>query len=233
MGKVICVSGIDTSIGKTIVTGLLAKSLRESGSTVITQKIAQTGCSGISEDIISHREIMGIDLLPEDYDGLTCPYVFAKACSPHLAAELEKQAIDTQVITTATEKLETAYDHVILEGVGGLQVPLNRNLTFLDYLEQQDYPLILVTSPRLGSINHTLSALELAKNRGIRVNGIVYNCYEAGDKAIRKDSRRVFLAALSRHGFPAIIVELDNISDIAIVSNAMHWEQLINTMEKK
>ena len=59
MGKVTCVSGIDTDIGKTIVTGLLAKLLGQNGHSVITQKIVQTGCSGIAEDIITHRKLMG------------------------------------------------------------------------------------------------------------------------------------------------------------------------------
>ncbi len=233
MGTVTCVSGIDTDIGKTIVTGLLAKSLRSSGSTVITQKIAQTGCRGIAEDIISHRKIMGIDLLPEDQTGLTCPYVFSKACSPHLAAELENQSIDLKRITKATEKLAALYDHVILEGAGGLLVPLASDFTFLDYLEQHRYPLILVTSPRLGSINHTLAALELAKNRGIHVNGIVYNCYNAADPIITKDSRKIFLSALSKYGFPAVIIDLQNIKKVISDSSMKSWQQLTKLREKK
>jgi dethiobiotin synthetase len=233
MGTVTCISGIDTNIGKTIVSGLLAKSLFESGRSVITQKIVQTGCSGIAEDIVKHREIMGIDLLPEDHSGLTCPYVFAKACSPHLAADLENTSIDTQYITAATEQLAAEYDHVILEGAGGLLVPLNHDKTFLDYLEQRKYPMILVTSPRLGSINHTLAALELAGNRGIHVRGIVYNCWDAEDKTIRKDSRKVFLSALSKYGFLPVVVEIENLTEIVSGEESMPWQQLITIREKK
>ncbi len=65
MGIVTCISGIDTDIGKTIATGLMAKTLLQSGYSVITQKIVQTGCNGIAEDIIAHRELMGIKLQPE------------------------------------------------------------------------------------------------------------------------------------------------------------------------
>lgn len=226
MGKVTCVSGIDTDIGKTIVTGLLAKLLGQNGHSVITQKIVQTGCSGIAEDIITHRKLMGIALLPEDRNGLTCSYVFRKACSPHLAAELEGQSIDTLNITKATEKLAANFDHVILEGAGGLLVPLNRDYTFLDYLEQQGYPLILVTSPRLGSINHTLAALELVKNRGIHVNGIVYNCYNASDSIIAEDSRKVFLDALSKHEFPSRIVDLESMNELPEAIDHVSWRQL-------
>lgn len=210
MGLVTCISGIDTDIGKTIATGLLARSLLQSGYSVITQKIVQTGCGGIAEDIIVHRELMGIGLQAEDKSGLTCPFVFQKACSPHLAAELENKSIDTQKISEATEDLLGRFDHVLLEGAGGLQVPLTRKMTFLDYLQEQKYPLILVSSSRLGSINHTLSALELAKTRGIWVNGIVYNTYDTGDTIIEEDSRNVFLAALEQYGFPPRLVTLES-----------------------
>lgn len=226
MGTITCVSGIDTDIGKTIVTGLLAKSLHLGGYSVITQKLVQTGCQGIAEDIVKHRKIMGTDLLPEDKDGLTCPYVFPKACSPHLAAELANLSINIHRISTATEELAADYEHVLLEGAGGLLVPLTRETTFLDYLEQQGYPLILVSSPRLGSINHTLAALELAKKRGIPVNGIVYNCYDTTDTAIREDSRKVFLAALAKYGFPAKIVDLEDINKSAVDLDI--WQQLVN-----
>lgn len=88
MGSVICISGIDTDIGKTVATGLMAKALLLRGYSVITQKVAQTGCTGISEDIQEHRKLMGVELLSEDQDGLTCPYVFSKACSPVLSRKI-------------------------------------------------------------------------------------------------------------------------------------------------
>ena len=209
MGSVTCISGIDTDIGKTIATGLMARTLLSQGDSVITQKIAQTGCTGIAEDIRMHRKIMGIGLYPEDTKGLTCPYVFGKPCSPHLAAEQEQKRIDIDKITLATKKLTEKFKHVLLEGAGGLMVPLSRNITFLDYLQKRKYPLILVSSPRLGSINHTLSALELAKGRGLEVKGIVYNCYERSDDVIFKDSRNVFIESLQNYGFPPTVVDMN------------------------
>lgn len=210
MGQVTCISGIDTDIGKTIATGLMAKALLAKGHSVITQKIAQTGCTGIAEDIKEHRNLMGMDLLPEDKEGLTCPYVFSKPCSPHLAAELNDTSLDLEKIKKTTETLAAQYDHVLLEGAGGLMVPLIREVTFLDYLQKQSYPLILVTSPRLGSINHTLAALELAKGRGIQVKGIIYNCHRISDGDICKDSRSIFIQYLSKYGFPPVVVDMQS-----------------------
>lgn len=205
---VIAVTGIDTNIGKTVVTGLLGRYLLGQGKRVISQKLVQTGCAGLAEDIIVHRNLMGQELQPEDYQGLTCPYVFAKACSPHLAASLAGQEIDLAVIRQATRTLTVHYEQVLLEGAGGLQVPLTAELTFLDYLEQEAYPLIVVSTPRLGSINHTLSALELARSRGLTVLGIIYNRYQESDSVIAEDSAQVFSSYLKRYGFRDCVIDL-------------------------
>ncbi len=211
MCPVTCISGIDTDIGKSVATGLMARALLAAGHTVVTQKMVQTGCQGVAEDILYHRELMGIELLPEDLEGLTCSYVFAKPCSPHLAAKLEGRTVDPERIRQATDTLLAGFDHVLLEGAGGLLVPLTREVTFLDYLQEQGYPLILVSSPRLGSINHTLSALELAQGRGITVKGIVYNCYGSSDGEIRQDSRELFIHFLRSYGFSAPVIDLDGV----------------------
>ena len=206
--RVYCVSGIDTDIGKTIATGLLAKSFCDKGFRTITQKMVQTGCTGISEDIIRHRQIMGIELQPVDVNGLTCPYVFPVPCSPHLAAKLENQTIDCNVIRHATASLLQQFELVFLEGAGGLFVPLNEEETFIDYLEIQRYPLILVSSSRLGSINHTLSALELARLRNIEVAAILYNRFTGSDPRIEQDSRDVFARYMQKNGFVGPVIDL-------------------------
>jgi dethiobiotin synthetase len=212
-GRVFCISGIDTDIGKTIVTGLLAGYLVRQGLRTITQKIVQTGCTGISQDILRHRQIMGSGILDEDRQGLTCPYVFATPCSPHLAARLAGQVIDCALLGRATDSLRDRYDVVLLEGAGGLHVPLTDDVTVLDYIGEKGYPVILVTSPRLGSINHTVTALELLHNRGIEVRGLVYNRFQGHDPRITADSAEVFMRFLVRFGFPGCLVHLDPLPD--------------------
>lgn len=147
------VSGIDTDTGKSIVTGVIARTLRQKGVNVITQKFIQTGCKGISEDILKHREIMGIEPEEADREGLTCPYVMTYPASPHLAAEIDGVHLDRQVIHRATEKLLQQYELVLLEGAGGLYVPVTREYLTIDYIQEHHYPLILVSSSKLGSIN--------------------------------------------------------------------------------
>lgn len=181
--SVLFISGIDTDIGKTYATGMLAKALMQQGTNVITQKLVQTGVSvnpmtgemGIADDIITHRALMDIPLQPCDLDFTTCPYRYQKPASPHLASRLSKQTLDPEVITSATKSLQADYEVVLLEGAGGLLVPITEQLFVLDYIAAQGYPIILVTSGRLGSINHTLLSLEAITQRGLQVHTVVYN----------------------------------------------------------
>jgi dethiobiotin synthetase len=183
--SVFAISGIDTDIGKSVAVGLMARYLLRQGKRVITQKMIQTGVSGtVSEDILLHRRLMGTGLLPADESGGTCPYLFTMPASPHLAAEQEHRVIDVSQITAATRRLLTQYDIVLLEGVGGLLVPLNYSYADMDsgtlladYLAEQRYPLVVVTSGKLGSLNHTLLTLEAARHCGIPFAGLVYNHY--------------------------------------------------------
>jgi dethiobiotin synthetase len=207
----IVITGIDTDIGKTVATGLLARYLKEAGVAVITQKIVQTGCTDVSDDIRLHRQLMGIDLMPEDHEGLTCPYLFPFPASPHLAARQVGITIMPEAITRATRQLEQNYDLVLLEGVGGMYVPLNDSLTLLDYCARQQYPLIVVSSSRLGSINHTLLTLEVARHRQLDVIGIIYNLDPDTSAEIADDSQQVFVTYLRRFGFLDAVIPMPQI----------------------
>ena len=181
--SVLFISGIDTDIGKTYATGMIAKALLQQGVNVVTQKLVQTGVAinpdsgviGIADDIIVHRELMGMTLQPCDIDSTTCPYRYEKPASPHLSAKLANEVLNPEVITSATKSLQADYEVVLLEGAGGLLVPITEQLLTLDYIAEQGYPLILVTSGRLGSINHTLLSLEAITSRGLDVHSVIYN----------------------------------------------------------
>lgn len=193
------VSGIDTNIGKSYATGYLAREWNKNGIRTITQKFIQTGNTELSEDIELHRKLMGTGLLPEDKEGLTMPEIFTYPCSPHLAAEIDKRTIDFNKIERATEALSEKYDAVLLEGAGGLMVPLTRDLLTIDYIAQKNYPLIFVTSGRLGSINHTLLSLEAIRKRGIRLHTLMYNLYPVSDdELIRRDTEDYIRTLLAK-----------------------------------
>lgn len=187
-GKVFFISGIDTNVGKTIATGAIAKALAQAGRTVITQKMVQTGCERVSEDIEEHRRIQGIPFTEEDKAGLTCPYIFSYPCSPHMAAERDGKQINLERITQATRQLMARYEYVLVEGAGGLMVPNDMRSLAIDYVKEQGYPLLLVTSGKLGSINHTLLSLFVCERYGIEVKAIVYNQYPSIDALIEANT---------------------------------------------
>ncbi|MDQ2177784.1 dethiobiotin synthase [Marinifilum sp. D714] len=207
------IAGIDTDAGKSFATGLLAKYLLKKQVNVITQKFAQTGCKGVSEDIQTHREIMGIELMDVDKDGTTCPFVFDYPASPHLAAEMQNETIDIEKINISSKKLNNQFEIVLLEGVGGLNVPITLDYSLLDFLEEKKYPTILVSSSKLGSINHTLLSLEILKKRNIPLHGLIYNHFPANSEFILKDSVKVFEHYLKKMNFDCPIIEIPVIND--------------------
>lgn len=198
--NVFFVSGIDTGTGKSYATGYLAKVWNENGRRTITHKLVQTGNGDMSEDIEVHRRIMGCSMLPEDDMKLTMPEIFSYPCSPHLAAEIDGREIDFKKIEASVRELSSRYGAVLVEGAGGLMVPLTRNLLTLDYAAAQGWPLILVTSGKLGSINHTLLSLEAAKNHGLELAMLMFNLYpEEEDSTISADTQRYIQDYLERN----------------------------------
>jgi len=209
--SILFVTGIDTGVGKTYAVGLIARSLMRGGKSTITLKVVQTGCSGFPEDIDTHRKIMGIGRTQDDMSGLTCPYLFKLPASPHLAARAEGAAVDPERIADAIGLLTARYDHLVVEGAGGLCVPLNDKTTILEFVADRDYPVALVSSPRLGSINHTLMSIELMRKHSIDLKGIVYNLSEKALPAIEADSRALFKKELVRHGYSPTIIDIPEV----------------------
>lgn len=201
--NVFFVSGIDTNIGKSYATAYLARLWNEQGRHTITQKFIQTGNpEGYSEDIELHRRLMGMNYLPEDEQGITKPEIFTYPASPDLASRIDGRAIDFDKIKRATKVLSERYDAVLVEGAGGLMVPLSADYLTIDYIQESGYPLIFVTSGRLGSINHTLLSFEAIERWGIKLHTVMYNMFPEGeDKIIQADTEAYIRCYMEKH-FP-------------------------------
>lgn len=210
--KTLFVTGIDTDAGKTYATALLARILAADGTKVITQKFIQTGCRDSSEDIEKHRELLGTGLLPEDTEGLTAPVIFTYPASAQLAARIDGREIDLAVIDEARHKLESRFDHVLVEGAGGLMVPISDDYMAIDYISTRKLPAVLVTNSRLGSINHTILSLEAIAARSIELAGVVFNHHYDTDALIARDTHDFVRRYVSRHFPGAQWVELEEFS---------------------
>ncbi len=214
MGKVFFVSGIDTGVGKTVVTGRLARWLLRHGYHAITVKMVQTGNDGYSEDLEAHRILMGGVSFPEDQEGLTAPQIFPFPASPLLAATLEHTTLDLGRIQQCVATLATRYDVVLVEGAGGLGVPLNEHMLTADFAAERGWPLILVTSGKLGSINHTVLSLESAMARGMTLAGLVYNWCPDADSTIEEDTPKYLRQYLQQHHIKAPLLFAPRVTDL-------------------
>ncbi len=172
----IFITGTDTGVGKTVITGLLGNYLNTKRIRVITQKWVQTGCHSFSEDIIRHLELMNKKKsYVENYIDEVAPCILRFPASPHLAARLENLGIDISSIERSYRKLAGDFEIVLVEGAGGLLVPINEEVLVIDIVQKLKLSVLIVAENRLGAINQTLMTVDELKMRGIDILGIVFN----------------------------------------------------------
>ena len=194
MVKGFFITGTDTSVGKTVVCGLLAGFLRKNGVNAVTQKWVQTGEDGRYADLATHRRLMELpETVSEDALDDLCPYRFAYPSSPHLAARLEGRAVDPEVIAAAYQRLESVHDIVLVEGSGGVLVPLAKGLTMLDLAARLGLSVLIVAANRLGCINHALLTVEAIRRRDVPIYGLIFNrlCDTGEQEELLADNIRI------------------------------------------
>lgn len=206
----IFITGTDTDAGKSYATGELANLINGTGGNATTMKFVQTGNQEVSEDIIVHRRIMGIEPTSADKLGLTAPVIFTYPCSPDLAARIDGKDLDLSIIDEAANTLARQYGTVLIEGAGGIMVPLKGNYLTIDYIRERNLPTVLVTNGKLGSINHTLLAMYAIKQQGINLFAVVYNAYFDYDKIIAEDTRKYIKGRLKEEFPETIYIEIGN-----------------------
>ena len=126
------------------------------------------------------------------------PYAFRPACSPHLAAARAGVRIDLACITRAARALAAAHDFVVVEGAGGVLVPLDGRLTMVDLMRRLGLPVLLVARTGLGTINHTLLSLLALRENGLAVAGVVFNQSSPGRRGIIERDNVQTVARLGR-----------------------------------
>ncbi|ADH86893.1 dethiobiotin synthase [Desulfurivibrio alkaliphilus] len=195
--KVIFVGATDTGVGKTLISALLVDFLRRRGLDAGYQKWAATGCEeGLPEDLATVLAMAGEGrrtggavlagrgpqspvqqpiTLPDSELELAVPYRFRLPASPHLAAEQEGREIEPARLLSLFEQARAAHEVLVVEGVGGMLVPLTRQLLLIDLVAQLKLPTLLVARSGLGTINHSLLSLEAMRHRQIPVPGLVFS----------------------------------------------------------
>ena len=194
--KAMFITGTDTGVGKTIVTGCLTRYLSEKGHNVITQKWIQTGCNAFSHsDIATHLKIMGRKAAAIKKElPYVLPHMFKHASSPHLASKIEGRRISAGKIVKSFNFLSRHFDFGIVEGVGGAMVPFTDKRLVIDIVKELNVPVIIVAGNKLGAINHTLLTIEALRARKVKILGLVFNNMGKGDKLILEDNPRIIKA---------------------------------------
>jgi dethiobiotin synthetase len=172
----IFVTATDTEVGKTFLSALLLVAMRIHGVEATYFKPVATGCIRegqrlLSEDVSFVSRMTGLDLGRQHH----CPVRYERPLAPLAAARIEKQPLDLDAIRQALARLRERHGFVVVEGVGGVMVPLKERYLLLDFMAEVGYPAIVVSRPGLGTINHTLLTLEALKARSVPILGFVTN----------------------------------------------------------
>jgi dethiobiotin synthetase len=169
-GRGLFVTGTDTGVGKTVVSCALVRALRERGVDAGGMKAIETGVGPAGPlDAIALRDAAGASDPLED----VCPQQFALPAAPAVAAGAESRSVDFDAIRLAFGRIVNRRDLVVVEGAGGLLVPIRGRETMADLAELLGLPLLIVARAALGTINHTLLTLEATAARGLPVIGVV------------------------------------------------------------
>ncbi len=188
MTRGIYIIGTDTGVGKTAVAAGLMRLLLKNQYRVAYFKPVASGITvfdGAAESVDAAfiKIVSGFAERPD----VVTPFVYADAVAPHLAARMAGHPIDRDVIQKSLDELKTRYDWIVAEGAGGLAVPLNdEGVMQYDLIRELKFPCLLVARVGLGTINHTLLTLGVARSAGLTVRGIIMN--GMGDSPIERDN---------------------------------------------
>jgi len=187
------VTGTDTEVGKTMIAGAIAHTLRRTGRKVEVFKPAATGCRRCREGLVSpDAEFLAACAESRRPLAEINPVRYAAALAPNVAAEREKRPVDLDAIFEAYRRLEGSADFVIVEGVGGLLCPITDDFWVIHLAKMMKLPVVVVARAGLGTINHTLLTVHAARVAGLAVAGVVINRYRidpAAQKALEDNKQ--------------------------------------------
>lgn len=201
------VTGTDTGVGKTVIAGTLARLAREAGRRVGVFKPVATGC----------RRDVRLGLVSADAEFLAhCaesphtletinPVRYAEELAPMVAAERSRRPINWDAIRHGWNTVRSAVDWLVVEGAGGLLVPIDSRHSVADLALEYGLPLVVVARPELGTINHTLLTLEAARARGLNVVAVVINGYRPSSASLAEETNPEVIARLARVRIPIVV----------------------------
>lgn len=186
------ITGTDTGIGKTYVSAVLYKGIKKYGGGYY--KPVQSGCFYKNSRLTAPDIEFVCSFNDAEYDSSMGTYFLQEEVSPHLAAEIENTVINPERIKKDCEKFKERYKSIIAEGAGGLYVPLVRDKFYIyDLIKMLGFPVILVCSTKVGSVNHSLLTVRAMNEMKIKIHGIVFNNVSEVPEHFEKDNMEIIL----------------------------------------
>lgn len=229
------ITATDTEVGKTLVTGAIARLLRNAGKKVGVLKPVASGCRHDREGLVSADAEFLAACAETDYPlSVITPVCYKTPAAPMVCAEREHRPVDVEAIAAAYAFLAETCDVVLVEGIGGALVPLAEDITILDVAAQLDLPTVIVARPGLGTINHTLLTLAAVRAAGLPVAGVVINGYNAVTAGIPEETAPDIITRCGRTNVLTIVpyddlssVEHLRLGDAVLeVMNLVDWDAL-------
>jgi len=237
MARGFFITGTDTGVGKTIITAALIRAISLLGIRVCGMKPIETGCrkSGVRVHPPEAEEFKVKDrgLIPADgmflkkmagmneSIDLVTPICLENPLAPLPASEIENIPVDIGKIKSAYADLSKKYEVIMVEGIGGLLVPLKRDCFVLDLARDFGLPVIVVSRPGLGTINHTMLTVNYAIKEGLTVAGIIINFSQPSDGSRAEETNSAVLRQISTVPILGIFPYLEEIESNSIEKAAV------------
>jgi dethiobiotin synthetase len=207
------VTGTDTEVGKTVVASCIAAALASRGERVAAFKPAVTGLGEAGE--LPDHELLRAAAGSGQEPAAVAPYRYLPAVSPHLAARLAGETIDRTLLERSARRAAESADVLVVEGVGGLLVPLGDDYLVRDFAAGLVLPIVIAARPSLGTINHSLLTIEAARAAGLRVAGLVLTPWPAYPGALERSNRETIARAGRVEVSTLETVDVESVPDAA------------------
>lgn len=220
----IFVTGTDTGVGKTLVTAALARHFTAKGLKVGVMKPIETGVAN-PQSLGSDAKLLRWACNSTDADELISPYRYELPLAPCQAASAAKDPIDVEKIMTAYDELRLNKDLVLIEGAGGLMVPIRGGYIMSDLARQLNSPLLIITHPRLGTLNHTLLTTYAARAMDLEISGYLINQMPANPGDAEKQAPHL-LSSLASADLLGVLPEVAGSDQVKVEVLAEELEKM-------
>jgi dethiobiotin synthetase len=200
------VTATDTEVGKTVVAGAIANYFLRQGARIAVSKPVASGCVHRREGLVSEDA----EFLASCADArfpldLICPQRYREPLAPAVAADRANQPLDWDAVDRSLRLMSAESDVIVVEGVGGILVPLDKQYTTLDLARWLGLPTVIVARPGLGTINHTLLTIETLRRASVKIAGVVINRYPAESASIAEESNPRYIEKYGKVPVLAIV----------------------------